>query len=249
MTPKCAPSLTVTTTPQWSLSGCWRRTPSPRDAPARDPAPGHEVPREQPSDPAHFRRGSETRVLSDPRAGARRGGPSRPRGAHGLASPVRTAALPRARRAQPVPSAACVLALRRDVSSGRDPRPGPVSPGALGPRPVRPGPLRPRARRPLPPGARLSAGPSGAPRPSASPSVHGPSPGAAAPSAPGSPTLTCGGGLAVRSGVPVADRAPQAAAPARAPSAVGPACSGRSEERRVGKECLRLCRSRWSPYH
>ena len=23
----------------------------------------------------------------------------------------------------------------------------------------------------------------------------------------------------------------------------------RSEERRVGKECLRLCRSRWSPYH
>ena len=29
-------------------------------------------------------------------------------------------------------------------------------------------------------------------------------------------------------------------------------CEGimsRSEERRVGKECLRLCRSRWSPYH
>ena len=25
--------------------------------------------------------------------------------------------------------------------------------------------------------------------------------------------------------------------------------SHRSEERRVGKECLRLCRSRWSPYH
>ena len=24
---------------------------------------------------------------------------------------------------------------------------------------------------------------------------------------------------------------------------------GRSEERRVGKECLRLCRSRWAPYH
>ena len=23
----------------------------------------------------------------------------------------------------------------------------------------------------------------------------------------------------------------------------------RSEERRVGKECLRPCRSRWSPYH
>jgi hypothetical protein len=28
------------------------------------------------------------------------------------------------------------------------------------------------------------------------------------------------------------------------------ACKGRrSEERRVGKECRRLCRSRWSPYH
>ena len=26
-------------------------------------------------------------------------------------------------------------------------------------------------------------------------------------------------------------------------------CRTRSEERRVGKECLRLCRSRWSPYH
>ena len=24
---------------------------------------------------------------------------------------------------------------------------------------------------------------------------------------------------------------------------------GRSEERRVGKECRALCRSRWSPYH
>jgi hydrogenase large subunit len=27
------------------------------------------------------------------------------------------------------------------------------------------------------------------------------------------------------------------------------ATSERSEERRVGKECRRLCRSRWSPYH
>ena len=25
--------------------------------------------------------------------------------------------------------------------------------------------------------------------------------------------------------------------------------TGRSEERRVGKECLHQCRSRWSPYH
>ena len=33
---------------------------------------------------------------------------------------------------------------------------------------------------------------------------------------------------------------------------IGPVFSvqeNRSEERRVGKECLRLCRSRWSPYH
>ena len=29
----------------------------------------------------------------------------------------------------------------------------------------------------------------------------------------------------------------------------GALCSFRSEERRVGKECAGLCRSRWSPYH
>src|SRR3546814_9642547 len=27
------------------------------------------------------------------------------------------------------------------------------------------------------------------------------------------------------------------------------ACKKRSEERRVGKECVSKCRSRWSPYH
>src|SRR3546814_3595496 len=27
------------------------------------------------------------------------------------------------------------------------------------------------------------------------------------------------------------------------------AVAGRSEERRVGKECVSTCRSRWSPYH
>ena len=32
-------------------------------------------------------------------------------------------------------------------------------------------------------------------------------------------------------------------------SGKGSCIFGRSEERRVGKECLRLCRSRWSPYH
>src|SRR3546814_3680103 len=28
-----------------------------------------------------------------------------------------------------------------------------------------------------------------------------------------------------------------------------PSCRTRSEERRVGKECVNTCRSRWSPYH
>src|SRR3546814_6873980 len=30
---------------------------------------------------------------------------------------------------------------------------------------------------------------------------------------------------------------------------VGAARAARSEERRVGKECVSTCRSRWSPYH
>ena len=38
---------------------------------------------------------------------------------------------------------------------------------------------------------------------------------------------------------------PQDAAQANPPGTL----PARSEERRVGKECLRLCRSRWSPYH
>src|SRR3546814_5059980 len=29
----------------------------------------------------------------------------------------------------------------------------------------------------------------------------------------------------------------------------GPVAGERSEERRVGKECVSTCRSRWSPYH
>src|SRR3546814_18445890 len=32
------------------------------------------------------------------------------------------------------------------------------------------------------------------------------------------------------------------------PTTMGPS-SRRSEERRVGKECVSTCRSRWSPYH
>src|SRR3546814_12208402 len=33
------------------------------------------------------------------------------------------------------------------------------------------------------------------------------------------------------------------------PRIIGRAESDRSEERRVGKECVSMCRSRWSPYH
>src|SRR3546814_4930914 len=36
---------------------------------------------------------------------------------------------------------------------------------------------------------------------------------------------------------------------APASSAVSIPLSWRSEERRVGKECVSTCRSRWSPYH
>src|SRR3546814_2075070 len=37
--------------------------------------------------------------------------------------------------------------------------------------------------------------------------------------------------------------------PAEPTSPPGPTLRGRSEERRVGKECVSTCRSRWSPYH
>ena len=33
------------------------------------------------------------------------------------------------------------------------------------------------------------------------------------------------------------------------PEQYDPATDDRSEERRVGKECASMCRSRWSPYH
>src|SRR3546814_13282116 len=39
---------------------------------------------------------------------------------------------------------------------------------------------------------------------------------------------------------------PHAAAPVEGPAR---AARHRSEERRVGKECVSTCRSRWSPYH
>src|SRR3546814_18275523 len=47
-------------------------------------------------------------------------------------------------------------------------------------------------------------------------------------------SMTCPGGL-----VPASHLSSSAAT----------AESGRSEERRVGKECVSTCRSRWSPYH
>src|SRR3546814_11579314 len=37
--------------------------------------------------------------------------------------------------------------------------------------------------------------------------------------------------------------------PTRAASCAGYRAPSRSEERRVGKECVSTCRSRWSPYH
>src|SRR3546814_14101454 len=40
-----------------------------------------------------------------------------------------------------------------------------------------------------------------------------------------------------------------AARPAATPRSGAPPPPGRSEERRVGKECVSTCRSRWSPSH
>src|SRR3546814_4217314 len=58
----------------------------------------------------------------------------------------------------------------------------------------------------------------------------------------GAPTCACAGNLFVlRDGAwltPLIDRA-----------GVAGICRQRSEERRVGKECVSTCRSRWSPYH
>src|SRR3546814_7349044 len=73
-------------------------------------------------------------------------------------------------------------------------------------------------------------------------------------------TRSDGGGTEVTFGIPsgatlktwrddtkvVADVIQPAAEPAAKPEA---AKADRSEERRVGKECVSTCRSRWSPYH
>src|SRR3546814_14430216 len=52
------------------------------------------------------------------------------------------------------------------------------------------------------------------------------------------------GTVKLRPGVSVVEHA--AATPVQPVATDGP---GRSEERRVGKECVSTCRSRWSPYH
>src|SRR3546814_12260039 len=47
-----------------------------------------------------------------------------------------------------------------------------------------------------------------------------------------------------------AEQPPATSAPALSSKlAVDQRLARRSEERRVGKECVRTCRSRWSPYH
>src|SRR3546814_3381148 len=57
-------------------------------------------------------------------------------------------------------------------------------------------------------------------------------------------------GASVKSGCPLA---PAALVPSRPYHQAGswrdPHWGKRSEERRVGKECVSTCRSRWSPYH
>src|SRR3546814_3699981 len=42
---------------------------------------------------------------------------------------------------------------------------------------------------------------------------------------------------------------PSTTTPASPSAPSNPTSAARSEERRVGKECVSTCRSRWSPYH
>src|SRR3546814_1990625 len=56
------------------------------------------------------------------------------------------------------------------------------------------------------------------------------------------PVVTNGRSASSRSGPPAGDDVPPAITAAVA-------TTGRSEERRVGKECVSTCRSRWSPSH
>src|SRR3546814_3415533 len=77
--------------------------------------------------------------------------------------------------------------------------------------------------------------------------------------APGSPKLAAeiSGGLAMNRASPcfgialllcLLPAGGIAQAPPAPETAAAPAAANRSEERRVGKECVSTCRSRWSPY-
>ena len=50
-------------------------------------------------------------------------------------------------------------------------------------------------------------------------------------------------------GRPIDERGPVASEKHMSIHRTAPAFDDRSEERRVGKECRTVCRSRWSPYH
>ena len=66
---------------------------------------------------------------------------------------------------------------------------------------------------------------------------------------PGTRTATAIPGTPTATGTPAGRPAASPTAVPSTPSEVPEAAWERSEERRVGKECVRLCRSRWSPYH
>ena len=95
----------------------------------------------------------------------------------------------------------------------------------------------PRGRQPSP-GAR-------------SQSVAARRPNASSASAVESPRSTTSRSARIRTGATVASQARAGCHSAAAAPCTGPADpkAARSEERRVGKECPSLCRSRWSPYH
>src|SRR3546814_15334995 len=61
--------------------------------------------------------------------------------------------------------------------------------------------------------------------------------------------VTSTGGLALTTTVRVVDRVHGDTTDGRADALPAHAAGLRSEERRVGKECVSTCRSRWSPYH
>src|SRR3546814_7362537 len=63
------------------------------------------------------------------------------------------------------------------------------------------------------------------------------------------PIFVFEGGAAIGIACDVAEEAQVAAMVDRAVAEYGRLDMARSEERRVGKECVSTCRSRWSPYH